>query len=169
MRGEAMHASPAVRERWFESSGTRRFFALRFAPVFAALSLAWEIAQLPFYTLFATGSAGAIAFAVAHCTVGDVLIGLAALAIALTLTGAGPVTAWRPGAVAGVTTALGVGYTVFSEWLNVEIRRSWAYSELMPVVPVIGTGLAPLAQWIVLPGLALEIALRLQRRALDQR
>jgi len=164
-----MCASRAIRERWFESAETWRFIALRFVPVFAALNLAWEIAQLPLYTLFATGSVREIAFAVAHCTVGDVLIGLAAVAIALMLTRAGPVTAWRPYAVAGVTTALGVGYTVFSEWLNVEVRRSWAYSELMPVVPVVGTGLAPLAQWIVLPGLALEIARRLQRRALDQR
>jgi SAM-dependent methyltransferase len=34
---------------------------------------------------------------------------------------------------------------------NTEIRGSWAYSELMPVVPVHEAGLSPLAQWIVIP------------------
>lgn len=164
-----MHAGHGTRERWFEPTGTWRFLALRFVPVFAALNLAWEIVQLPFYTLLATGSAREIAFAVGHCTIGDVLIGLAALSVALVVTRAGPVATWRAGAVAGVATAIGIGYTVFSEWLNVEVRRSWTYSELMPVLPLIGTGLAPLAQWVVLPGLALGIALRLQRRAVHGR
>jgi hypothetical protein len=49
--------------------------------------------------------------------------------------------------------------------VNVEIRGSWAYSERMPRLPVTGTGLAPLAQWIVLPGLALAIAGKWDRRA----
>jgi hypothetical protein len=42
-------------------------------------------------------------------------------------------------------------YTVFSEWLNTEVRGSWAYSEFMPVLPVIDAGLSPLAQWIIIP------------------
>lgn len=43
--------------------------------VFAVLAnLAWEIAQLPLYTIWWTGSWGEIAFAVAHCTLGDALI-----------------------------------------------------------------------------------------------
>jgi hypothetical protein len=40
---------------------------------------------------------------------------------------------------------------VFSEWLNTEVRGSWAYSELMPVMPVVATGFSPVAQWIVIP------------------
>ena len=55
--------------------------------------------------------------------------------------------------------AFGVGYTIYSEWLNISVRGSWTYSDLMPVVPVIGTGLAPLLQWFVVPTLALWIAI----------
>ncbi len=58
-----------------------------------------------------------------------------------------------------------VGYTVFSEWLNVRVRRSWAYAELMPVLPVVGTGLSPLLQRIVIAGLALVLARKLHRPA----
>jgi hypothetical protein len=53
--------------------------------------------------------------------------------------------------VAAAAVALGVGYTVFSEWLNTAVRSGWAYSDLMPVVPILGTGLSPLAQWLVVP------------------
>jgi hypothetical protein len=39
----------------------------------------------------------------------------------------------------------------------------------MPRLPVTGTGLAPLAQWIVIPGLALAIAASWHRRAARER
>jgi hypothetical protein len=52
---------------------------------------------------------------------------------------------------------LGLGYTVFSEWLNVGIRQSWSYTEAMPLLPPLGTGLAPFLQWLVVPGVAFAI------------
>ena len=55
---------------------------------------------------------------------------------------------------------LGIGYTIFSEWLNVEVRRSWAYSSAMPVLPWLGTGLAPVLQWIFVPGFGFAMAAR---------
>jgi hypothetical protein len=159
----------ATPERWFESRDTWRFIGLRFVPVLAALNLAWEIAQLPGYTLWTGGSAGLTAFAVLHCTAGDAMIGFATLAIALVLTRAGPIASWRVVAIGAVATAFAVGYTVYSEWVNVEIRGAWAYSELMPRLPLTGTGLAPLAQWIVLPGLSLAIAMKWHARAARER
>ena len=61
-------------------------------------------------------------------------------------------------AVTIAVTLLGMGYTVFSEYQNTVVRRSWAYTEWMPVLPWIGTGLAPLLQWLMLPPLALTWA-----------
>ena len=45
---------------------------------------------------------------------------------------------------------------MFSEWLNVVVRASWAYSEWMPVIALAGQkfGLSPLLQWIVVPAAA---------------
>lgn len=40
--------------------------------------------------------------------------------------------------------------------LNTVFRRAWAYSELMPTLPWLGTGLAPLLQWLLIPPLALS-------------
>ncbi|MEO6666719.1 MAG: cytochrome c [Nitrospiria bacterium] len=50
-------------------------------------------------------------------------------------------------------TALGLGYTVVSEWVNVDLRGAWGYAAAMPRLPWIGTRLAPLMQWVLLPPL----------------
>jgi hypothetical protein len=115
-------------------------------------NLVWEFAQLPLYTIWRMGSTGDIIFAAVHCTGGDIVIATASLVLALALVGTG----WPPARlayrrVAGVAVAFGLAYTVFSEWLNVVVRKSWAYSELMPIVPIVNAGLSPLLQWIVLP------------------
>jgi hypothetical protein len=39
----------------------------------------------------------------------------------------------RFGPVAAFTLAFRLGCTVFSEWLNIVVRKSCAYSDLMPV------------------------------------
>jgi len=53
---------------------------------------------------------------------------------------------------------LGVAYTTWSEWLNVEVWRNWSYTATMPVLPWIGTGLVPVLQWLVVPGIAFAIS-----------
>jgi len=60
-----------------------------------------------------------------------------------------------------VTTLAGTAYTAFSEWANTVALHNGAYSELMPGVRVfdVEIGLSPLAQWLLLPPLALRLAL----------
>jgi hypothetical protein len=121
--------------------------------------LGWEILQLPLYTLWSTGTLRQQAFAVVHCTLGDAMIaGLALLsALAVFARPSWPQVGVAP--VYAAVLAFGVGYTIYSEWLNINVRGTWAYSDLMPVLPVIGTGLAPLLQWFVVPTLALWVAI----------
>ena len=66
--------------------------------------------------------------------------------------------------MAPTAIALGAAYTILSEWLNVQVRRSWTYTAAMPVVPWLGTGLAPLLQWLLVPGLAFAITARRYHR-----
>lgn len=89
-----------------------------------------------------------------------VLIGAAALAVGLIVTRAPGLARWRWGRIAVVSTLAGVADTAFSEWMNTVATRSWMYSELMPVLRVAGLdlGLGPLAQWLLLPPLALWLA-----------
>jgi hypothetical protein len=147
---------------WYRDRTALAFIGTRFLPLLAFLNLAWEVAQLPLYTIWREAGAGYITYAVAHCTVGDLLLGAVALALALTATRAGPLASWRWLAIGSAATLLGVAYTAASEWMNTSLRPAWQYSELMPTLHVgsIAIGLAPLAQWLVLPPLALYLARR---------
>ena len=117
------------------------------------LNLLWEVAQLPLYAIAQDPRLGRIAYAVLHCAVGDVLITLFAwLITGLILRDMQWVSSqpWIGGAIA---TALGIAYTIHSEWTNVYVTGGWGYSPRMPLVR--GIGIAPLMQWIVLPVVAL--------------
>ena len=118
----------------------------------------WETAQLPLYTIGREGSPRAIAVAVLHCTAGDVIIGTLALVAALALFGNEAWPGERAGTVVITTVAIGVGYTVWSEYLNTVVRRTWSYAAAMPILPGLGTGLSPLAQWFIIPAAALAWA-----------
>jgi hypothetical protein len=122
--------------------------------------LGWETLQLPLYTLWSTGTFRQQVAAVIHCTLGDAMIAGLSLLLALALFAS---ATWPRASVSRVyfaSLAFGVGYTIYSEWLNINVRGSWAYSDLMPVMPIIGTGLAPLLQWVIVPTLALWVAIR---------
>ncbi len=140
-------------------SHPRRIEALgRYLAVSAVANLSWEVVQLPLYTMWATDTPRQLAYAVLHCTAGDILIALAALlaalAVARGVTGAHPSDC----SVLVLTIVFGVSYTIFSEWLNVVVRQSWTYSPLMPTLPLLGTGLSPLLQWLIIPPIALSAA-----------
>ncbi len=121
--------------------------------VVVALHLVWETLQLPLYTIWRTDEPRAIAFAVLHCTAGDAMIASASLLVAWLALGRPAWPSERFIAVMVTTVVVGVGYTVASEWWNTEVRKSGAYSTLMPTVPLLGTGLSPLMQWLVVPAM----------------
>lgn len=114
--------------------------------------LLWEFAHLPLYTIWHEGSMGEIGFAALHCTGGDALIATTTLMAALLIAGTGwPIGRDAYRRVAAIAVVLGVGYTAFSEWLNTAVRGAWAYSDLMPVIPLIEAGLSPILQWVLIP------------------
>ena len=114
-------------------------------------NLVWEILQLPLYTLLSESSPAVIAFAVAHCTLGDVLIAGVWPIAALVLRGGENWPQERYWRVALLAVAVGASYTVFSEWNNTVVTRDWAYSSLMPTLW--GIGLSPVLQWLLIPAL----------------
>ena len=127
-----------------------------------ALNLCWELAQLPLYTLWQEAPLSRSLFAAAHCTLGDLIIAAVTLALSVVLVGRNwPNHNYLKTAVCAVV--LGVAYAILSEWLNVEVRRTWAYSSMMPRLPWLGTGLAPLLQWLVVPASSFLILRQLAR------
>jgi hypothetical protein len=131
------------------------------------LNLLWEVLQLPLFTIWSTGTLSERAFAVVHCTGGDLLIALVSLVAALIGMWAVDWPQQRFWRVAILAIALGIAYTAFSEWLNVYVRKSWAYSHWMPTVTVAGVriGLSPLLQWAIVPTIAFLAAQSVVRRS----
>lgn len=117
------------------------------------LHLTWEIAQLPLYTLWHEERPTYIAWAVVHCTAGDGLIALGTYALTSIVQRSAQWPWESPGRGLAVLWASGLAWTTFSEWRHVQNLGSWAYAESMPTLA--GIGLAPLAQWVIVPGLAL--------------
>ncbi len=123
----------------------------RYIGFVAAANLIWEVLHLPLYTLWTEGEIKDLAFAAVHCTGGDILIALSSLVLALFGIGDGGWPNRNFGRVVVLTVLFGLAYTLFSEWLNVAVRQSWAYADGMPVLPVLKVGLSPVLQWIVIP------------------
>lgn len=71
----------------------------------------------------------------------------------------------RPWVGLAVVLLAGESFTIWAEWYNVYVLRSWAYAAGMPTIG--GIGVAPLAQWLVLPPLALAIFRHRRRREID--
>ncbi len=160
--------------RWYADPEARRLILRRYLPALTVLNLFWEIAQLPLYAIWTEAPPAYAAYAVLHCTLGDVLIGLVTLLISLIAMRAGPLRDWRWIRIGIVAVVSGLAYTAFSEWMNTVLRASWAYSERMPVLPFLPIGLSPAMQWLVVPTTTLALSRRLAlsrsaRRSTDHR
>lgn len=92
-----MKAAPAP-DGWYRDREALAFLVRRYLPALLAFSLVWELAQLPLYTLWREASPGYLAFAVLHCTAGDLLFGSAAVALSLSFLRVGSVRPSRSAA-----------------------------------------------------------------------
>lgn len=129
----------------------------------AIASVLWESAQMPLYTLWRTATPEEFVTDVLICTAANVFIAVLSLAVGLLLSGR--MKRWARTSVGTlvITCMAGVGYTIYSEWVNVYETGAWAYSDLMPIVPGLEVGLSPLVQWVVLPSVGIFLAERWSR------
>ncbi|MBV6413479.1 MAG: hypothetical protein OMOMHJEC_01292 [Xanthomonadales bacterium] len=149
-----MTASP---EPFSLAGALRRAFAyaLITLPMFAL----WELAHVRLYTIWVDAGPDAAWRAALHCSLGDAVIAVACALAAALLARALPWLA-RTHRTDAVIVALGLLTTIAIEWISTRWLGRWAYREIMPVDPILGIGLSPLAQWIVVPVAALWILRR---------
>ena len=113
------------------------------------LNLAWEIAHVRLYTIWAAGDGMSIAWALLHCSLGDVVIALSMFALAGIVLQRADWPASRPWTGGAIVVIGAMAFTAWSEWYNVYRAGNWGYTASMPMI--FGIGLSPLAQWMVLP------------------
>lgn len=119
-----------------------------------AFHTTWEMLQDPLYAGLATRAHAEVRSACLKAASGDVGITLIAFYAAA-------LVAWSrlwfvsPAVVAvAVWFLTGLLITVGLEW-RATAEGVWLYAPSMPVVPILRVGLAPLAQWIVIPAILL--------------
>jgi len=139
---------------WHRHTESWSFILQRYLPRLALYSLVWEILQLPLYTLWDEPDPFKIGLSLMHCTVGDAMIGTAALVIALIVIRAGNRASWPIIRIGMWTVSVAVTYTILSERVNLALGN-WSYSAWMPILPLIEIGLAPILQWVLVPLVAL--------------
>ena len=128
-----------------------------------AFHFVWEFLQVPTFEGMAARPHWEGIKVCTYATMGDV--GFALIAF-WTTAGVYRSRQWianaRPWQLA-LFVAVGIVLTIGFEFYSVEIAGRWAYSELMPRVPLVGTGLVPLLQWIVVPLLVASLVGRVIR------
>jgi len=97
-------------------------------------------------------------------TFGDLAIALAAFWCAA-FVGKGRNWVAKTGTFApAVFFAVGLLATIGLEYFSTEITGRWAYDTVMPVLPILGTGLSPILQWVFVPMFVLWYMRRLTPR-----
>jgi hypothetical protein len=119
------------------------------------LNLAWEVWQVPFFRGMADQPHWLGVKACTLATFGDAGIALAAFWITAFFA---RTRSWimQPGR-SDIATFIGLGLaaTITLETLAIGMFNRWDYSDAMPRLPVMGTGLLPLLQWLAVPLLVL--------------
>ena len=115
------------------------------------LNLPWEIWQIPLFKGVASLAHWDGVIMCTRAAVGDAVIALLAFwLVTATVRSRGWIR--RPTAVTlGIFVAVGVVATVVLEYWATQGGGRWQYAEAMPRLPLLGTGLAPLLQWLLLP------------------
>jgi hypothetical protein len=125
------------------------------------LHFVWEFLQVPTYAGMAELNHWDGVKVCTSATVGDVGFALTAFWVtSLASRSRNWIAAPRIWQLA-LFVAIGIGLTVGFEHYYTQISGRWSYSDLMPLVPPLGTGLSPLLQWIVIPLLVISLARRL--------
>ena len=147
-----------ARRRESMSTWSQRVPELPVAGFGFLLHFVWEMLQVPWFTGMLEASHGSVVWLCVRATLGDVLILLAAFwtGSAVVRERGWLVTTRRVPAV--VTVATGLVITVIFEWLATGALGRWNYADSMPLVPVVGIGLTPFLQWLLLPPIILWLA-----------
>jgi hypothetical protein len=115
------------------------------------LNFVWEFAQVPLFASMSTADHWAAIAVCARATLGDALIALIAF-WAAAITGGSRRWILEPRRSQLITyLAVGIAITIVMEWLATRVLDRWAYAPSMPIIPLLGVGLSPIIQWLIVP------------------
>ncbi len=129
------------------------------------INFVWEMLQMPLFSYPADSSMTQINLACIQASAGDAAMIVIAFWVVVLLQ---KDREWylHPSVRSLVLFLLpGVIMTIVFEAMATGPLDRWAYTNAMPTLPGLGTGLAPLAQWLLLPPLIIFIIRHQVRRS----
>jgi len=139
--------------RWFANlPNTPEFNILLFSFL---INLPWELWQVSFFQGMTDQTHGVGVKACTQATFGDAGIALAAFWVTALFA---RTRSWiKQPSRSDIAIFIGVGLvaTIIFETLATGFFERWAYNDAMPRLPILGTGLLPLLQWLALPPVVL--------------
>jgi hypothetical protein len=124
----------------------------------------WEFLQAP---LFLNMQTATHIDGIARCfqaTLGDMGIVLAAFWMAALQAQTRDWVSRKNWTAPGIFFGTGFVATAVIEFISTEVLARWTYDPSMPRLPLIGTGLTPLLQWMLIPMLVLWYLRRLSKQ-----
>lgn len=141
------------------SSGSGRATAVYFGASFA-LHFAWEVAQMPLFTVEEMSFWASIRMCLYATATGDMLFMALLFALVAVVhrrwTWIADRTAYAHPATWLIPVAFGILLAIGYELWAVHVIERWEYGQ-MPIVPYIKVGLAPVLQMILIPLAALGL------------
>lgn len=130
----------------------------------------WELLQAPLFSSLNDTPHFAGILMCLRATFGDLAIALMAFWGTAAVAGRREWTRKPTARSVAVFLAIGLFATLGLEFANTTILNRWSYADEMPRLPVLGTGLAPILQWIIVPTLVTWYLARLApaRRIADR-
>lgn len=119
------------------------------------LNFIWEMWQIPFFEEITNAEHWAGVVTCSKATFGDVGISIVAFwCVAAFAKSRRWIIKPSPSQI-GSFVLVGVFITIVFEAIATVLLDRWSYSPSMPTLPLLGTGLLPLLQWILLPPLTI--------------
>lgn len=119
------------------------------------INLFWEIVQMPLFTSYQEATFLGINTACIQASLGDaVMIVVSFWILAILFKSREWIYQLNTFRI-GLFLIPGLVFTIIAEHLAIGPLGRWEYGNLMPVLPFLGTGVVPIAQWVLIPVLVL--------------
>ena len=128
------------------------------------LNFVWEIWQAPLFKSMDSLTHFEATIQCTRAALGDVIILLVAFwIIALTAKSRHWIIHPKTIQIIGFI-AIGLIITVVFEAIAIHVLNRWQYATVMPILPILGTGIAPILQWLIIPPIIVSM---MRRRGID--
>ena len=117
------------------------------------LNFFWEIQQMPFFRVSPEFGYTDIVNNCTLATFGDAGISIIAFATVAVLFKSRRWILQPNWWQIGIFISVGIIITIIFEVFATGVLNIWQYSDAMPTLPVLGTGLSPVFQWLIIPPL----------------